>query len=306
MESVKEEKYVGDMITGDGRHTKNVDARRSKGMGIISEIVSILDGLYLGAHYFTTALMMRQCMLLSVLLFNSETWLRLTQRDLAKLERIDRLFLRRIFHVPNSTPIPFLYLETGCVPIRYVMKMKRVMFLHYILTRREDALILRAFKAQLRKPAKGDWCIVVKEDLQALGMGHFTFDDIRNLTKEALHSLLKTKIRETAFSDLLFDKANCSKLKLLKYTRLEFQPYLASESNLTNKLKRLLFRWRSRTINVRQNWGKKRCEVSTKIYDDTQYHLLTCEKLSLPKPWNIESVMAAIRQRELLLEEENK
>ena len=107
MEIVDKEKYVGDIVTGDGKHTKNIDARRSKGMGVISEILSILDGLCLGRHYYDTALMMRQAMLLSVLLTNSETWLRLTKKDMGKLEAIDRMFLRRIFQVPNSTPIPF-------------------------------------------------------------------------------------------------------------------------------------------------------------------------------------------------------
>ena len=93
-------------------------------------------------------------MLLSILLFNSETWLRLTQGDMNRLERIDHSFLRRVFQVPTSTPIAFLYLETGCIPIRYVMKMKRIMFLHHILTRKEDALITQVFWAQVNKPLK--------------------------------------------------------------------------------------------------------------------------------------------------------
>ena len=50
MEVVEKEKYVGDIITSDGKHTKNITARRSKGLGIISEIVTILDGLCLGPH----------------------------------------------------------------------------------------------------------------------------------------------------------------------------------------------------------------------------------------------------------------
>ena len=81
---VEKEKYVGDVITSDGRHTKNIEVRRSKGVGITCEILSILDGLCLAGHYFTTALMMRQTMLLQVLLTNSETWLRLTKTDMSK------------------------------------------------------------------------------------------------------------------------------------------------------------------------------------------------------------------------------
>ena len=304
MEIVKKEKYVGDMVTGDGKHSKNLDARRSKGMGVISEILSILDGMCLGAHYFVSALMLRQSMLVTVLLSNSETWLRLTQKDLGKLEGIDRLFIRRIFQVPNSTPIPFLYLETGCIPIRYIMKMKRIMYLHHILTRKDEALIKRVFRAQQRKPAKGEWCIVVKEDLVAIGLGHLTFENIEGMSGETLRSLVKSKINETALLQLNADKANCSKLNSLKYTHLELQPYLSTESNLNNKLKRALFRWRSHTIKVKQNIGMKdaKCPLC-KIADDTQYHLLNCKMLSPPQPWNIESVVSALRQRERLLEQ---
>ena len=92
-------------------------------------------------------------MLLKVLLFNSEAWLRITKKDLEKLEGIDRVFMRRIFQVPNSVPSSFLYLETGCVPIRYVMKTKRIMFLHHILTREENALISQDFWVGPSEPA---------------------------------------------------------------------------------------------------------------------------------------------------------
>ena len=127
MEVVEKEKYVGDIVTGDGKHAKNVSARRSKGLGMICEIISIIDSLCLGCHYFATALIMRQSMLVSVMLSNSEAWLRLTKSDLGKIEGVDRMFLRRVFQVPNSVPISFLYLETGCTPMRYLIKMRRIM-----------------------------------------------------------------------------------------------------------------------------------------------------------------------------------
>ena len=85
MDIVKEEKYVGDIVTGDGKHTRNINARRSKGVGVIGEIANILDGLCLGPHCFPVAIMLRHTMLLSVLLTNSETWLRLADKDLERL-----------------------------------------------------------------------------------------------------------------------------------------------------------------------------------------------------------------------------
>ena len=306
MEVVEKDKYVGDIITNDSKHTKNVMTRRSKGMGVIGEIICILDGLTLGSHYFSTAMMMRQSMLVQVLLSNSETWLRLTKNDLSKLESVDRMFFRRIFQVPNSTPLSFLYLETGSVPLRFIMKMRRVMYLHHILTRREDALITRTFWAQVQQPAKGDWCIVVREDLDAIGLGYLSYEDIRNMEEEALRMLLQIKVRETAFTKLMEDKQKCSKLSGLKYSYLEMQPYLSSLSNLTNKMKRVLFRWRSHTINVKKNMGVRdsKCPLCEKA-EDTQYHLLTCPLLRVAQPWNIESVIHALREREIILEQRN-
>ena len=43
-----------------------------------------------------------------------------------------------------------------------------------------------------------------------------------------------------------------------------------------------------------------------KVANDTQYHLLTCKKLSTPQPWNIESVVTALRQREEILDQEDR
>ena len=39
--------------------------------------------------------------------------------------------------------------------------------------------------------------------------------------------------------------------------------------------------------------------------EDTQYHLLTCPLLTVAQPWNIESVMHALRDREIILEQRN-
>ena len=158
IEKVDNEKYVGDIISHNGKHTSNITSRRSKGIGIVNEIINILNSLCLGPHYFHVAMTLRQAMLISVLLFNAETWLRLNKSDITKLEKVDEMLLRKLLKVPTSTPRISLYLETGAIPISLLIKEKRIMFLHHILTRNEDALISKVFWAQVNQPAKGDWC----------------------------------------------------------------------------------------------------------------------------------------------------
>ena len=211
MEIVSEEKYVGDIVSSDGKHTKNISLRRSKGIGICNEIVAILNNMFLGPFHFEIALILRRAMLLSVILFNAETWRRLTKENIRKLESVDLLLLRKLLQTPISSPKASLYLETGCVPIRYLLKAKRIMYLHHIMTRNDDALIKKVLMVQI-KNTKGDWCQVVREDLDSIGLEDLSFDDIAIKSKEALKSLVTEKVTETAFAELETEKNNLSKV----------------------------------------------------------------------------------------------
>ena len=46
MDIVSQEKYVGDIVSSDGKHTKNITLRRSKGIGISSSKKLELDFFY--------------------------------------------------------------------------------------------------------------------------------------------------------------------------------------------------------------------------------------------------------------------
>ena len=132
--SVSNEKYVGDIVSNNGRHTANIKARRSKGIGVVNEILSILNHMGLGSHYFKAGMLLRTAMLHQVLLCNAEAWLRLGANEIRMLERVDELLLRSLLKVPKSTPGAALYLETGSIPIHILLKVRRIMCLHHILT----------------------------------------------------------------------------------------------------------------------------------------------------------------------------
>jgi hypothetical protein len=280
MDIVFEEKYVGDIISADGKHAKNSISRRSKGIGVSNEIVHILNHLYLGPFHFYVAFLLRQAMLLSVLLFNSETWLRLTKASLKKIESVDHMLLRKVFQTPISTPIVALYLESGCVPIRFTIKAKRIMFLHHILTREEDALITRVFWAQVHSPARGDWCQVVEEDLSDLGMEHLSFTAISEMKKSTLKNLLKKQVSETSLKYLAEEKEKSSKYSSRSFIGLQMQPYLSDKCRWPCKMKLLYFQWRTKMIKVGYNYRNKvKCPICSDD-EDTQQHLLHCPKLN--------------------------
>ena len=314
-----EEKYVGDIISSDGKHSKNIASRRLKGIGICNEIIAILNTLFLGPFHFQIALLFREVMLLSVLLFNSETWLRLTKENVKKLESVDEMLLRKILATPISTPKVALYLETGCIPIRFTLKKKRIMFLHHILTRDKEALIHRVLTAQINQPAKGDWCVVVREDLDSLGLSNISFDEISRMSKDKLKILLNDEVTRCSFEELNSKKLNLSKISRISYNQLEIQPYL-TDPQLSIKLKQLTFKWRTKMIKVGWNFGQKEPCPLCCDGDDTQDHLFHCKSIftDCDIDWtdknnndynmynleqHIKRLEMAIRRREIALEE---
>ena len=100
MEEKMDEKYLGDVISTDGKNIKNIKASVAKGKGIVSRILSILEGIPFGQFYFEVALILRNSLLVSSMLCNSETWYNITKAELDLLETVDVQLLRSILKAP--------------------------------------------------------------------------------------------------------------------------------------------------------------------------------------------------------------
>ena len=79
-------------------------ARTMKGKGIVQRILNILEGIPFGKLFFEVAKILRSSLLLSILLCNSEAWLRVSKPELELLESVDLMLLRRILEAPKTTP----------------------------------------------------------------------------------------------------------------------------------------------------------------------------------------------------------
>ena len=80
------------------------------------------------------------------------------------------------------------------------------MFLHHVVTRETNALISRVFWAQVHDTTKGDWCNVVREDLDMLGLSNLSFEDVGNMSKEALKELITERTNIVVLENLLSEK----------------------------------------------------------------------------------------------------
>ena len=279
MTCVSSDLYLGDLLQNNGKNDLNIVERTKRGYGAVQQIMQLLEDLCLGKYYFEAACLLRNSLLLSSLLSNSESWYDLTTNEIQKLESVDEQLLRKIFSAPFSTPKELLYLESGCIPIRFILKSRRLNFLWYILNEKDDSLIKEFLRAQCESPVKGDWVITVLEDLQELGINK-SFDDISEISKDAFKKMVKEKVKKKALFFLKDLQQTHSKSKNLDYKDLELQNYL--ESDLSIKEKSFIFLARSRMLDLKCNFKVGRSDLLCSkcgIEEETQQHLLSCALL---------------------------
>ena len=122
MEEKSEEKYLGDVISRDGRNIKNIQSRVNEGTGIVRKILTILDGIPFGKYHFEAGIILRNSLLVSSVLFNSEAWYNITKAELELIESVDLMLLRGILKAPKSTPKEMLFQELGILPLRKIIR----------------------------------------------------------------------------------------------------------------------------------------------------------------------------------------
>ena len=204
----------------------------------------------------------------------------LTENNIEDLEKIDRILLKRIFEAPSSTSTKSLYLESGSIPIRFLIKAKRLMFLHYLLNRGDTELISQVLYAQKEQPIKNDWYSTVLKDLLLLGLDYLEIEDIKSMKKEQFKKLVKDNCKDVALNYLLDGNEERTKLKNLKYYQLSLQSYLTS-SKITTRMKKQFFRFRTKMTNVGFNFGNKILCPLCKLENDDQEHLFRCVMIKI-------------------------
>ena len=254
IEETTEEKYLGDIISNDGRNIKNIRSRIAKGKGIVSKIISILDALPLGNSYFEIGLILRDSLLTSSILCNSETWYNITKAEMELLETVVTLLLQRILNAPKSTPKEMYYLELGCIPYRNLIQKKRLMFLFYILKQDPITMIYKCFESQKNHGTSKDWVNTVVQDLKDLNIDK-NFEEIKIMKKHDFRRIVLQSIKKKAMQHLEDRKSQHSKVKHLKHEIFGMQKYLRNNNvKISIEEKQMIFKLRAQVTRVKNNF----------------------------------------------------
>jgi hypothetical protein len=277
MHEATQETYLGDVIHKTGSCQPNIKARIAKGFGRVRTILTMLKESPLGWSRIKAGILLRQAMLINGMMFNSESWHGISQKQVEEFEQVDEALLRGLVDGHAKLPLAALYLELGQVPLRFILASRRILYLHTILSRDDEELTKKIYQAQKADPMEGDFSELVAEDIKMLDINK-TDDEIREMNKPELKRLVKSKVRTAALQYLIGKRG--TKMANLEYKELKTQSYLEHPSFPPN-LASLLLALRTRTVRgIKGDFGSlyqdKNCPMVGCNHEDTLDNLTSC------------------------------
>ena len=127
-------KYLGDLITNDGKNRKNLDLRKNKLTAAITTINAIAETDTLRRIETTVLLELHEKITIPILLNNAESW-NLNKGELERLEKIEIQVIKHLFDLPAHTPTPAILYSLGIPYTAQRLDKIRLVYLHRILKR---------------------------------------------------------------------------------------------------------------------------------------------------------------------------
>ena len=277
------EVYLGDVICNSGKNEKNITKKANQGLGAVSQIFVMLNQISLGYYFYEMALLFRDTNLVSKLVSSSEVWYNISKSKYQKLQAIDEMFLRRLFDVPVTTPKESLYLEGGKMPVKFIIKSRRVMYWWHIVSLDKSELLYKVYMGQTLNPDKDDWICQLEQDKKDL---HFNLKDeeIKSFSKDQFKRLVRSKVEIYAAKKLEELRISHSKTQNLKFDGFHPAEYLLSK-NLSTEEVQTLFKLRNRMVQVKGNFANGNKDnmwcKTCKLFTETQEHLVECPAIRL-------------------------
>ena len=201
IDEADEYKYLGDIITNNGKNTKNLEARKNKAFAATSGINSIAGTSILRKIETKVILELHEKVILSALLTNAEAWT-LNKGEREEMERVEIQTLKMLFDLPNHTPTPGIVYTLGTLYTSLRIERKRLMFLHRLLNKRDNSwpkkmlLVLNELNV--------GWAKSIRETLNDLNLP-IDFSTIKSMTRRQwmrkVDSMIEVKNRTRLIND---------------------------------------------------------------------------------------------------------
>ena len=131
-------KYLGDIVTYNGKNTENITSRKSKIQATSTNINTIASSEVLNQIESAVLLELHEKMNITGFLNNSETWV-LNKGDTQQIEIIEMQALKSLFDLPLHTPNAAITYTFGTTYTKLRIEQKQLIYLHRILNRNDNS-----------------------------------------------------------------------------------------------------------------------------------------------------------------------
>ena len=184
-----------------------------------------------------------------------------------------------MFNCHSKTGIEFLFSESGAIPIRIKISVRRLLYWWHILNVSKSEMIFKVYSDQKLSPVAGDWVNLLEADNIKL-----SDMEIASISKQKFKNVVKNKAGELTAQYLQKLKRRISKPEHLDVSDMKTSEYLL-DGRFSNQERELLFSLRSKTVLVKENFknayqnNNMLCELC-QLFSCTQSHPLQCPKLN--------------------------
>ena len=278
MEQVMKTKYVGDIFNQQGTNEDLIKDRVTKGRGTMISLIALCEESGLGKYTVQSMILLYMTVFISALIFNCQSWSHITKSNITSLEKLQLKFLKLILRLPLSTPNVFIFLEYGILPLGHEIQKRRMIYLHHILTLRDEDPVSLSYHQGLRLSHEPNWANDVKKIRLVYGITA-SDEEISRLTITEWKRTVTSKVQESVFQELVGEARGASKTQDLEYQQFSCQEYLWElDAYSARKIARL----RSRTFSCKANHKSSHSDLSCRagcLVVETQEHLVNCSKI---------------------------
>ena len=146
----KSYKYLGDVITDDGKNSKNLETRREKTIATTISIKTVASNEVFREIGTKVLMELHDTTTLSALLTNSESWT-LNKKENGDLEQMETQSIKLLFDLPSHTPTPALIYTFGLLYTSLRVQKRQLLYLWKVVNRDHEHWTLKALTQVMSK-----------------------------------------------------------------------------------------------------------------------------------------------------------
>ena len=269
---VQEYKYLGDVVTMNNSLLSLISERKNVISGTIAEIVSITAETHkfsmISSNQYLNGIIAPK------LLLNSETWHPISETEHKNLEQIYSQSLKRLLHLPYSTPTKGLYHELGIMSVRNQITVRKLNFLHKIINKPDATLAKRIIYEQMNLPYQ-TWIKNAEHHLNKIN-NQLKTEDLKKYSKSQWKNEVKKyswQIENEEFQAWCTDSKKCNHMK---NSPIKMQNYIQC---LPPKNAKVILETRLGLIDVKTNYHNKHIDEicrNCQTNKETMFHFIDC------------------------------